>query len=146
MTSPPPYHHVLVAVALSDESEQLLRRAKSLAHHYQARLTMLHVLEHTTVVITVPDLSEIYAALRRDAEIKMSQLATACGLEESACLIREGRPASVIHDEAEQGGVDLIVVGTHARGGMARLLLGSTANDIVNNSDCDVLSVRVGQG
>ena len=54
-----------------------------------------------------------------------------------------GRPESEIHSLAKELKVDLIVVGSHGKHGLS-LLLGSTANGVLQGSPCDVLAVRVG--
>uniref|UniRef100_UPI0035614A7D universal stress protein n=1 Tax=Zhongshania sp. TaxID=1971902 RepID=UPI0035614A7D len=54
-----------------------------------------------------------------------------------------GRPDSQIHELAKTLEVDLVIVGSHGRKGLA-LLLGSTANGVLHGADCDVLAVRVG--
>jgi nucleotide-binding universal stress UspA family protein len=53
-----------------------------------------------------------------------------------------GTPASAIIEFAGGRGVDLIVMGTHGRGGMSHLLLGSVAERVVRTAPCPVLTVR----
>jgi len=57
-------------------------------------------------------------------------------------IIAEGTPAEVIVREAAERGVDLIAMGTHGRSGLAHLLLGSTAERVVQHAECPVLTVR----
>ncbi|MCV6604433.1 MAG: universal stress protein, partial [Porticoccaceae bacterium] len=52
------------------------------------------------------------------------------------------QPAHELHRYAEENQVDLIVVGSHGRHGLA-LLLGSTANGVIHGAGCDVLAVRI---
>jgi nucleotide-binding universal stress UspA family protein len=56
--------------------------------------------------------------------------------------VREGDPRSVIVDEADEWGADLIVVGSHGRTGVKRWLLGSVAGSIVSHAPCSVEVVR----
>jgi nucleotide-binding universal stress UspA family protein len=56
--------------------------------------------------------------------------------------VRRGDPKTVILDEAEEWGADLIVVGSHGRTGLKRWLLGSVAQSIVNQAPCSVYVVR----
>jgi nucleotide-binding universal stress UspA family protein len=56
--------------------------------------------------------------------------------------VREGDPRSVIVDEADEWGADLIVVGSHGRTGLTRWLLGSVAQAIVGHASCSVEVVR----
>lgn len=57
----------------------------------------------------------------------------------------EGSPSDEIVRHAEREGCDLIVMGTHGRGGIDRLLLGSVAEHVVRSSTVPVLTVRVGE-
>ena len=59
-------------------------------------------------------------------------------------MAREGYAPEVIVDEAERRGVDVIAVGTHGRTGLAHLLLGSTAERVVQHARCPVMTVRFG--
>ena len=53
-----------------------------------------------------------------------------------------GSPAKAIVDYARDNGINLIVMGTHGRGGFAHLLLGSVAEQVVRTAECPVLTVR----
>jgi nucleotide-binding universal stress UspA family protein len=57
-------------------------------------------------------------------------------------VVRAGDPRSVIVDEAKEWSADLIVVGSHGRTGIARLLLGSVAHSVVSHAPCSVEVVR----
>ncbi|MFN8515911.1 MAG: universal stress protein [Thermomicrobiales bacterium] len=59
-------------------------------------------------------------------------------------LLREGAPASDIVAAAQEWQADLIVVGTHGRGGLGRLVLGSVAESVLRDAPCPVLVVRMG--
>jgi nucleotide-binding universal stress UspA family protein len=60
--------------------------------------------------------------------------------------VREGYPASVIVDEAESRGADLIVIGTRGLSGLKHLLLGSIAERVVQKAPCAVLTVKSREG
>ncbi|MES1211817.1 MAG: universal stress protein, partial [Acidobacteriota bacterium] len=57
-------------------------------------------------------------------------------------VAREGDPAAVIAHEAEARNADLIAIGTHGRSGLMHLLLGSTAERVVQHAPCPVMTVR----
>lgn len=61
-------------------------------------------------------------------------------------IITDGSPSKEIVNYAEEEDCDLIVMGTHGRGGIDRLLLGSVAERVVRSSRVPVLTVRVGEG
>ena len=57
-------------------------------------------------------------------------------------VVREGYPATVIVDEADNLEVDLVVIGTHGHTGLKHLLLGSVAQRVVQKAPCPVLTVN----
>ena len=61
------------------------------------------------------------------------------------CLIWEGDPGDVVIEAAEAEGADIIVVGSHARGPVGRLLLGSVSSYVVDHANRPVVVVRPGQ-
>ncbi|MFA4969161.1 MAG: TSUP family transporter [Sulfuritalea sp.] len=58
-------------------------------------------------------------------------------------VVAEGRPEQVILDQARKAGADFIVVGTHGRTGLDRLLMGSVAERVIGFADCPVLAVKI---
>jgi nucleotide-binding universal stress UspA family protein len=67
-----------------------------------------------------------------------------CGLEISTHVL-QGDPREALLDTAKEIGVDLIVIGSHGRTGLAKLLMGSVASHIVTHSPCNVLVVKLPQ-
>jgi universal stress protein A len=65
------------------------------------------------------------------------------GVDAKSVHVSIGGPAAQIVDTAESLGADLIVVGSHGKHGLG-LLLGSTANGVLHQAKCDVLTVRIG--
>lgn len=57
-------------------------------------------------------------------------------------LISEGNPAETIVRIAENKDMDIIVMGTHGRGGFNKLFFGSVANEVIRTADCPVLTIR----
>lgn len=139
------YQHVLATVDLSEESEEVFARAKSLAANNHAKLSLLHVVEPLTFAYggDIPiDLSDIQQQLHEQAEKHLKALAQASEPPCEDTHIAVGQPTEVIHRMAKELGVDVVVVGSHGRSGLA-LLLGSTANGVLHGAKCDVLAVRV---
>lgn len=137
------YKNVLVALDLSEESNQVLERARSLASN--ATLILVHVIEPLAYAYggDIPmDLSEVQEQLQQQATQQLRKLAAAAGIPQERTYVVVGQPTSEIHRLAEENDVDLTVVGSHGRQGLA-LLLGSTANGVLHGSKCDVLAVRV---
>jgi nucleotide-binding universal stress UspA family protein len=133
---------ILHPTELTESAKPAYELAVRLAHALQARLIMLHVAAPPVLygelgmTIPVPQMQkEILEADR----IKLEGLAAGSGAE---CHVVEGAVAAEILRIAREETCDLIVMGTHGRGGLARLLLGSVASAVVRQSHCPVLAVR----
>ena len=143
------YQHILFAADFTDEALRVGERAKDIARRYGARLSLIHVIEDVNISLgggyellpVLPDLpDEALLGEARKALGEMAHRLETEGAEQwvvSAPSTKEG-----ILDAAREHGVDLIVVGSHGRHGLA-LLLGSTANAVLHGAPCDVLAVRI---
>ena len=83
--------------------------------------------------------------LPEQARERIAGLADSIHLKEGEQHVVYGRPEREVHRIAKESDVDLIVVGSHGRQGLA-LILGSTSTSILHGACCDVLAVRVGRG
>lgn len=140
------YSHILVTVDLTEECRTVAERAASLAKMYNAKLSCIHVIEPLSLAYggDIPmDLSTIQEQIQDTAQSHLSEFSQSMGIASENQHLVFGRPEVEIHTLAEQREVDLIVVGSHGRHGLA-LLLGSTANGVLHGAICDVLAVRVG--
>ncbi len=134
---------ILHATDFSDRSKPALELACSLARDLGARLVVLHVVSPPVAVygegmiatLPVTDLEEVRKRLR---EVKPCDP----GLPIDHRLV-EGDPAEEIVREARDSGCDLIVLGTHGRTGLDRLLMGSVAERVMRKAACPVLTVRL---
>lgn len=140
------YKHILLAVDF-ESVEIVAVRAKALAETYQAALSLIHVVDNMPIpdtgygldtALDVDLTGEIIAAAKQ----QLSGLANKLGVEETRLWVELGSPKLEITRIAEENQVDLIVVGSHGRHGLA-LLLGSTANGVLHHAQCDVLAVRL---
>ncbi len=139
------YNRILLAVDLSEESSQLAERAVELARMNQAQLSLVHVVEPLSFAYggDVPmDLSTIQEQLDEHARTKLNAYAEAIGYPVDKKLVVTGNTETEIHRIAKEEEIDLIILGSHGRHGLA-LLLGSTANGVLHGACCDVLAVRV---
>ena len=140
-----PYQNILVAVDLGATTETIIRRAAALARQDDAELHVLHVIEPLAITYggDIPmDISHIQDQIHETAEKHLREFAKYLDVEKSDQHLIFGRPESEIHALAYSIGADLIVVGSHGRHGLA-LLLGSTANGVLQGAPCDVLAIRV---
>lgn len=141
------YKHILVAIDLSDEADGVLEKAKDLAESNQAQLTLVHVVEPLSVAYgsDIPlDLTTLQDEITQQARERISKLAESINLDRGEQHVVYGRPEREVHRIAGESNVDLIIVGSHGRHGLA-LILGSTSTSILHGASCDVLAVRVGR-
>jgi nucleotide-binding universal stress UspA family protein len=135
-------HTILHPTDFSERSEFAFRLACALARDYGARLVLLHV-AHPPVVVygegVVPPVSDDY--LER-LEEDLHRLRAPDPNVHVEHLFREGDPVTEILAVATQTSADLIVLGTHGRTGLGRLLMGSVAEQVVRKAPCPVLTVR----
>jgi len=141
-----PYHHILVAVDLTEECDPVISRARELSASQDARLSLVHIVEPMAMAFggDVPmDLSQLQQQQFDQAKERLERLITKYPeLSKDNCHLTYGQPKQEIHGLAKEKGCDLVVVGSHARHGLA-LLLGSTSNDVLHGAPCDVLAVRL---
>ena len=140
------YHRILLAVDLTEECRRVAARARALATGASAELHIVHVIEPLSLAYggDIPmDLSTVQDQIHEQARSHLADFAASVDIAEERRHLVFGRPESEIHRIAEDESMDLIVVGSHGRHGLA-LLLGSTANGVLHGASCDVLAVRVG--
>ncbi|MCX7104989.1 MAG: universal stress protein [Methylococcales bacterium] len=141
------YQHVLLAVDYTKHSVYVAEKARVLANKYQAKLSVIHVLDNIpmpdTNYGTVIALDQISADELLEAEkIKFMELGDQLAINVVNRWMVWGIPTQEIINIADQEQVDLIIVGSHGRHGLA-LLLGSTANSVLHHAKCDVMAVRL---
>ena len=122
--------NVLVATDFSPCSDQAVQAAVALARHFGARLHLLHV---------VPDAGAREAALGRLGAFAETHVE---GVPFTAS-VAAGRPVPEIVGHAEREQVDVIVLGTHGRTGLAHAVMGSVAEAVVRTAPCQVLTIRL---
>lgn len=140
------YKHILLAVDFSDHGKQVANKAVELAQIHQAKLSIVHVVENLPITDAaygpIPfdvDLTQEWLEASRQ---RLKTFAEKLGISEERQWLEMGSAKLEIVRVAEENGVDLIVVGSHGRHGLA-LLLGSTANGVLHHAKCDVLAVRL---
>ena len=142
------FGRILIPTDFSRTSDVALDYARELAARFSAELYLLHVIEETPLgghgaeswLANGPGIRD---SLLRDAQQRLAHRLTdlrAAGAVRSEVIF--GRPAETIVDYAADQHVDVIVMGTHGRTGVAHLLLGSVAEKVMRLSSCPVLTVR----
>jgi nucleotide-binding universal stress UspA family protein len=136
-----PIQTILHPTDFSDRSRNALALASSLARDYGAQLILLHVLPRPIVGfgegVIPPDLADLRAEAREDlARVILPDIDVVADRR-----LLEGDPGTMILKVALEESVDLIVMGTHGRSGLGRLLMGSVAESVMRRSRCPVLTV-----
>jgi len=141
------YQHILLSVDFSRHGDVVARRAKDLAEKYQAKLSVIHVLDNIPMPDTgygtvIPlDKDSGYELLEAE-KARLMQIGDQLGVAQANRWMVWGAPKQEIAQLAEGEQVDLIVVGSHGRHGLS-LLLGSTANSVLHYAGCDVMAIRL---
>ena len=140
---------ILFATDFSEGSSNSLPYAVSIAKKYGAKLYFVHVIYDIakTSGSYVPHVSldELYKDMEKNAKVELEK----CFIEEMKLLkdvervVLKGTPYEEISSFAEENKIDLIVLGTHGRKGLDRMLFGSTAEQVVRLAPCPVLTVRL---
>lgn len=135
---------ILVPIDFSQFSDKALRYAEGLAAKFHAELHLLHAFE------TMPIMAEggyfppdIASQEEKAARQMLNELDVT--VPEEVQIVRElkhGHPFVEIVRYAKKNDIGLIVIGTHGRGAIAHMLLGSVAEKVVRKASCPVLTVR----
>jgi nucleotide-binding universal stress UspA family protein len=133
--------NVLVAVDFGDASEAALTYARNFARTFGARLHVLHVLENTFLRPMANDPHVVETAAARQVHDRLTD-EDRTGLRAVAAVRKSDAPAEEIVRYARDESIDLVVLGTHGRQGVAHLLVGSVAEKVVRAAPCPVLIVR----
>lgn len=144
------YSHILVATDGSDLAHKAVEHGISLAKTLSAKLTVVTVTEPWTAVVPgemgmafpIDDYAKsvaesaagILSAVKRDVE--------PAGIACETVHVADKYPAEGIIETAKARGCDLIVMASHGRRGISRLLIGSQTNQVVVHSDVPVLVIR----
>ena len=141
--------NILVPTDFAEPSRQALEYGRQFARQFGARLHVLHTVED----VMIPGGAEVPVAAVQQVEqglesVATRQMAEAVTADDRATLqavtvVRGARAAAIdIIDYARENQIDLIVMGTHGRGALQHLLMGSVAERVVRTAPCPVLTVH----
>ena len=138
-------HTILHPTDFSPRSEHAFQLACTLARDHGARLLVLHVIDQPIAayggVMTAPPAPPPVEE-RKSAQEQMRRM---CASEPKLLIeyrLQDGDPARWILQIATDCKCDLIVMGTHGRTGLRRLLMGSVAEQVLRNAACPVLTLK----
>ena len=138
------FKKILCPVDFSDTSIKAANNAIKFASEVKAELTFIHVLDVQTLQ-NIADLSgggindiDLLLAEEKPVLSKLKDEAEKNGVKVNTALTR-GEPVNIVLNQIKEGGFDLIIMGTHGKKGLTRLVLGSMAESIVRQSNIPVL-------
>jgi nucleotide-binding universal stress UspA family protein len=138
--------NVLFATDFSATSEAALPYATAICRRFRSTLHMVHVVSEASLLmmtggVDYVSMGTIYEDAHNEAKDKLEQIAAHFETIPHRNYVRHGVVWKNLAEIIEQNEIDLIVVGTHGRTGLGKLLLGSVAEDILHHASCPVLTV-----
>lgn len=143
------FKHILLATDGSASAEHAAKKALELARVHGAHVTAAYVVDpypYIGIGEVNPMAFQSYMSAAQEASTKvfiaLGDQAAAAGVQFQAQLVENMQPARGIVELADELAVDLIVIGSHGRSGMQKLMLGSVAGKVVALSTRPVLVIR----
>lgn len=139
---------ILCTTDFSDASKNALRYANEFALSMGATVIILHVVEPRPIAT---DMSVAYIPIEADLEKAAEEDLAQLVIDEkykgitATRLVLVGSPAEMILQQAKSQDVDLIILGSHGRSGLTRLLMGSVAEAVLRKAPCPVLIVKANE-
>ena len=136
---------IVVPTDFSAPADAALTYAIDLASKLGATVSLVHVFDDPSGIHSgeyVPMPSEMRGEILADLRRRLAELVATRGHSELNPQVLIGPTARTIVESARESGADLIVIGTHGRHGVSRLLMGSVAERVVRTATCPVLTVR----
>lgn len=138
--------HILAATDFSHDANHAVTVAAELARGLSAKLTLLHVVQTPSYAFLGGDAyvpsPDVIADILAEAQRWLAAAKDRLGDLDVDTVCLEGDPATAILGWADEHAPGMIVVGTHGRRGVRRLLLGSVAEHVVRGAPCPVTTVR----
>lgn len=139
------FKKIVVATDFSSESELAAQYARTLASRFGAAVHLVHVIEEPFPIspeLFIHEIPDFRERLVQDAQEKLAESMAKVGGTDATCEVLVGTVPRRIVESAANHDADLIVMGTHGRGAIGHLLMGSVAERVVRTADCPVLTVR----
>jgi len=133
---------ILHPTDFSERSLDAFHLAGALARDYEAKLIVLYVSRQPIIAYGEGVIPPDPDLLVEEAMERLNQLVAEQPSISAECRYTEGDPAAEILRLARERQVDLVVMGTHGRTGLSRLLMGSVAEQVVRRAPCPVLTVK----
>jgi len=142
------YDHVLLPTDGSRAAEAAADHAFDIARRSDAAVSVLYVVDESIFPVDIRA-DQYRVALESEGQRAVDELvarAKEAGVEQVSGAVESGAPTAAVLDYADAHGCDLVVMGTHGRSGIERVLLGSVAERVVRKSPVAILTVRPADG
>ena|SRR6185295_4465270 len=140
------FQRIVCATDFSDTAEAAWAVACDLAAVHRAELTLVHVFPDLppSPDVAVPSVIQVWEEQQRWVEGELDRRAADAGTRglRTGFVVKHGSAADGLVEAVTEAGADLLVVGTHGRTGLERVLLGSVAEAVVRKAPCAVLTVK----
>ncbi len=139
---------ILAPTDFSDHSGHALGYARTFAERWSAELHLLNVIEPavfpTEAGLTPIGTMKLGEEMETAAELQLKKIASSDQLDglQIRTGVAHGRASTAIIEYARRNDIDLIIIATHGRRGLEHLIFGSTAERVVREAPCPVLTVR----
>jgi nucleotide-binding universal stress UspA family protein len=141
------FKKILCPIDFSDGAQEAMRIATQLAKETSAELVLIHVWQppfsYAPEAALSPDLSEVvHQNAEQNLAKKRAEAEALCGARVGAILLMGTPWDRIVETTKKDQSFDLLVIGTHGRTGLKRVLLGSVSEQVVRHASCPVLVVR----
>lgn len=138
--------HVLLATDFSSNSRAALPYATAICRHFGSTLHVAHVFSETSLLlmsegVDLAGMGTLYQDAQADATNHLQEVVAPLKDIPHRIHVRHGNVWENLAGIVEESEIDLIVVGTHGRTGLGKILLGSVAEDILRHAPCPVLTI-----
>lgn len=143
---------ILVPTDFSETADEATKLAHAVAQQLEAELHLLHAIEYhfepqmRDLIASPEEVEEYQSRLHADAERQLSEAVSRCGLDHAIALdhrhVAVGTPDTAIRTVVGELAVDLVVMNTLGRSGLKGLLVGNTAEQVLNHLTCSILAIK----
>lgn len=134
------YQHILVALDLLPENNDLIDKVAELAKAFKAKVSLLHVVPSLTNYGYV-GINQLEDDMVAEAKQSLAKIGKVLSVAPEDQWVAVGSPRREIVESAKDLKVDLLVLGSHSHSALGDLL-GSTTNGVLHHANCDVLTFR----
>ncbi len=148
------FKNILCPIDMQPRSKMALRKAIHIAHQFNSNITLLNIHEEflnkkemVMSRLSISVLSDEFRKIAIDAKKDMKNLIQNFEADDINCdyILREGKPSEIIIRISDEINSDLIVMGTNGKDSFTDLILGSTAQKVINKASCPVLVIPKGK-